>query len=75
MPNHDEAVEFLRLVQTADTYNRPQQLEDLRFRYGDQWPTQIQNSRQLESRPALTINETDAYLRKIENSSASKDRG
>lgn len=63
-----EAVEFLRIANDADTQNRAEAMEDLRFRYGEQWPVQIQQSRMLESRPALTINETDAFIRKIENS-------
>ena len=63
----DDGVEFLRHVSETDSLNRSEGLEDLRFRYGDQWPVEIQNSRQLEARPMLTINETDAYLRKIEN--------
>lgn len=67
MADAQEAVEFLRLVADADSTNRAEALEDLRFRYGDQWPVQIMQSRLLESRPALTINETDAYIRKIEN--------
>lgn len=64
---HD-AVEFLRLANDADVQNRTEAMEDLRFRYGDQWPVAIQQSRMLEARPALTINETDAFIRKIENS-------
>lgn len=67
MAEAQEAVEFLRSVVDADSGNRSDAMEDLRFRYGDQWPVQIQNSRMLEARPALTINETDAYIRKIEN--------
>ena len=67
MASPDEAVDFLRLVSDADSTNRAEALEDLKFRYGDQWPLEIVNSRKLESRPALTINETDAYIRKIEN--------
>ena len=63
----DDAVHFLRLVGEAESTQRAEALEDLKFRYGDQWPLEIVNSRKLESRPALTINETDAYIRKIEN--------
>jgi hypothetical protein len=66
MADPNDAVEFLRLVNEADN-DRVDQQEDLRFRFGDQWPLQIQNSRMLEARPALTINETDAFLRKVEN--------
>ncbi len=63
-----DAVEFLKLANEADSNGRVEALEDLRFRYGDQWPVAIQQSRMLEARPALTINETDAFIRKIENS-------
>jgi hypothetical protein len=34
---------------------------------GDQWPVEIQNSRNLESRPCLTINKIDAYVRQVTN--------
>jgi hypothetical protein len=62
-----EAIEFLRAVAEAETTNRAEALDDLRFRFGDQWPTVIQNSRTVEERPCLTINETDSYARKIVN--------
>jgi len=42
-------------------------LEDLKFAAGDQWPVEIQSSRNLESRPCLTINKIDAYIRQITN--------
>lgn len=67
MSRHEEAVEYLSLVQEAESANRAQAVEDLRFRYGDQWPAEIQNSRNLESRPCLTINEVDTYCRQITN--------
>lgn len=62
-----EAVDFMRVVQDADTFNRQEGLEDLKFRFGDQWPVQLQNSRQLEARPMFTINETDGYCRRVIN--------
>lgn len=67
MADPSEAVEFMRLVQTAETTNRQEGLEDLKFRFGEQWPAMIQNSRQLQDRPMLTINETDSYVRKAAN--------
>lgn len=67
MADPKEAVEFLRFVAEAESSNRVDGLEDLKFRFGDQWPTEIQNSRTLESRPCLTINEVDAYCRQVEN--------
>ena len=64
----DEAKEFLRFCADNDSNNRVEALEDLKFAGGDQWPVDIQNSRELESRPYLTINKIDAYCRQIANS-------
>lgn len=63
----DEAVQFMRLVAEAETTNRQEALQDLRFRFGDQWPVEASQSRDLQDRPKITINETDAYVRRIEN--------
>ena len=62
-----DAMSFLRLANEADSNNRSDALEDLRFVSGDQWPVEIQNSRNLEARPCLTINKLDAYCRQIAN--------
>lgn len=67
MPDPKEAVEFLRDTAEAESSNRVDGLDDLRFRYGDQWPAEIQNSRTLQERPCLTINEVDAFCRQVEN--------
>lgn len=67
MSDPREAVEFLRLVAEAESTNRQEALEDLKFRLGDQWAAEMQNSRNLESRPMLTINETDSYCRQVTN--------
>ena len=66
-PRIDEAKSFLRLANDADTMNRQEALEDLKFVNGDQWPVELQNSRNLESRPVLTINKLDGYCRQIVN--------
>jgi len=63
----EDAKKFLRLVSEADSNNRSEALEDLKFAAGDQWPVEVQNSRGLESRPCLTINKVDAYCRQIAN--------
>ena len=62
-----EAIEFLRQAAEADTTNRTEALDDVKFAAGDQWPVEIQNSRTLEARPCLTINKVDAYVRQITN--------
>jgi len=63
----NEAKEFLKLSSDAESNNRQEGLDDLKFAAGDQWPVEIQNSRNLESRPCLTINKIDAYVRQITN--------
>jgi hypothetical protein len=68
MADPAEAVEFLRSWWPRPRApTAPRRWTTCKFRFGDQWPTTIQNSRTLEERPCLTINETDAYLRKVVN--------
>ena len=62
-----EAQAFLKLCNDVDSNNRAEALDDVRFCAGDQWPVDVQNSRVLESRPCLTINKVDAYVRQICN--------
>jgi len=66
-PRIDAAMKFLRLASDADSNNRMEALEDLKFAAGDQWPVEIQNSRNLEARPCLTINKIDSYVRQVTN--------
>ena len=63
-----DAVDFMHLVAEADNTNRADGLSDLQFSYGEQWPAQVQNMRMLESRPCLTINKLDAFIRQVTNS-------
>ena len=66
-PRIDEAKQFLKLANDGDTMNRQEALEDMKFVGGDQWPVELQNSRNLESRPVLTINKLDGYCRQVVN--------
>lgn len=63
----EEAREFLRLSSDAESDNRQEGLADLRFVSGEQWPPEMQNSRNLEARPCLTINLMDGYCRQVSN--------
>lgn len=63
----NEAIKFWRLVNDADSNNRAEALQDIKFAAGDQWPVEIQNSRNVEARPCLTINKIDAYVRQVTN--------
>ena len=42
-----DAQKFLRFSNDADSYNRQDALDDLKFSSGDQWPVEVQNSRNL----------------------------
>jgi len=66
-PRIQEAVEFLKFANDADTTNRQEALDDLKFGGGDQWPVELQNSRNLESRPVITVNKVDNYCRQVSN--------
>lgn len=63
----NEAIKFWRLVNDSDSMNRAEALQDVKFAAGDQWPVEIQNSRNVEARPCLTINKIDAYIRQVTN--------
>ena len=63
----NKAIDFWRLVNDADSFNRAEALQDIKFAAGDQWPVEIQNSRNLEARPCLTINKIDSYIRQVTN--------
>ncbi len=62
-----DAQKFLRFSNDADSYNRQEALDDLKFSSGDQWPVEVQNSRNLEARPCLTINKLDGFIRQVCN--------
>ena len=62
-----EAIDFLKFANDADTMNRQEALDDLKFGAGDQWPVELQNSRNLESRPIIVVNKVDNYCRQVSN--------
>lgn len=62
-----DAIKLLRVTGEAESSNRQEALQDLKFSAGDQWPVEIQNSRNIEARPCLTINKIDAYIRQVCN--------
>jgi hypothetical protein len=62
-----ECVQNLKVAVDAESQNRAEGLQDLKFAAGDQWPAMIQTARELEHRPCLTINKTDAFVRQAVN--------
>jgi hypothetical protein len=64
----EEAREAFDLAAEAESRNRLEAAEDLRFaRLGEQWPEKIRKERELEGRPCLTINRMPAFIRQVVN--------
>lgn len=57
---------FKRCV-AADSDNRKAALEDLKFKAGDQWPSDIKNRRFQDKRPCLTINKIPSLTHQVTN--------
>jgi hypothetical protein len=63
-----EAREAFELCEDAESENREQALDDLKFaRLGEQWPEGVKKSRDEEHRPCLTINRMPAFCRQVVN--------
>lgn len=62
-----ECQERFRLSMAAETENRAEALTDIRFTNGEQWPVDIRRDREVDGRPCLTINITDAMVRRVTN--------
>lgn len=62
-----EACERLRICSDAESENRIEGLNALNFRDGEQWDADIANNRKIDGRPALTINHTNTFCRRVEN--------
>jgi Phage P22-like portal protein len=62
-----EAKKRLPLAADAESPNRTEALTDLKFGNGDQWPVDVQRDRDTDGRPCLTINITDAMVRRVCN--------
>lgn len=63
-----EALECFKAAQSNESENRAAALEDIKFaRLGEQWPNEILTQRNLERRPALTINKMPAFIRQVTN--------
>lgn len=65
-----EALEQFKLASEAESDNRQEALDDLKFsRLGEQWPEDMQRRRKLEGRPCLTINRMPSFIRQVVNDS------
>ncbi|WP_313195860.1 portal protein [Shinella zoogloeoides] len=63
-----EGLKAFERCSSAEKENRLDAEDDIRFsRLGRQWPEQIEKQRQLESRPCLTINKMQPFIRQVVN--------
>lgn len=51
----------------ADSENRKEALEDLKFKAGDQWPSDVKQQRANDKRPCLTVNEIPTLTHQVSN--------
>jgi hypothetical protein len=56
-----------RLSEEAEATIRRDALDDLEFRIGKQWPSDIQTSRTNDARPCLTMNRLPQFIRTVTN--------
>lgn len=57
----------LELAIEWESDNRNQALLDFEFRNGDQWPVDVRRDRETDARPCITVNLTDAVVRRVSN--------
>jgi hypothetical protein len=58
-----------KLCTEAEHETRLDAEDDVRFAYGEQWPSEIQTAREIDNQPCLTINKTGQYTRQVVNDS------
>lgn len=63
----EEAHTRFKLVEDAESDNRIQSLDDLRFVAGEQWPPEVMQERQRDGRPCLVINKLPQSIQQITN--------
>lgn len=51
----------------AESENRKQALDDLKFYKGDQWPADVAAQRNFDQRPCLTINKLPTFVNQVTN--------
>lgn len=54
-------------AETREASSRTEELDDLRFSHGDQWPLDVKNRRRQDNRPCLTINHQPQFIRQVTN--------
>jgi hypothetical protein len=62
-----EAMKRFKLASEAEMKIREEALDDLKFRSGDQWPSQFKQEREDDGRPCLVINTIPQYVQQVTN--------
>lgn len=62
-----ECAERLRICVAAESENRIKGIAAKSFRWGEQWDADVRNTRKIDGRPALTINHTNTFCQRQEN--------
>ena len=57
---------YVRCIE-AESKNRADALDDLKFKNGQQWPADIAAQRNMDKRPCLTINKIPTFTRQVTN--------
>jgi predicted NBD/HSP70 family sugar kinase len=60
-----EARERLDRAEIAERDNRAEQLEDMKFRAGEQWPEDLLTQREEDNRISLTINQMGQFIKQV----------
>lgn len=70
----DDDKELLRVAKERfdlcvehESHTRPEELDDLKFMVGQQWPTEVKAERDQNNRPCLTINRIPQFVRQVTN--------
>lgn len=63
----ETAMKRFNLAAEAEADTRKKSLDDLKFRAGDQWPTNVRQSRDIDKRPCLTINRIPSLVKQVTN--------
>ncbi len=63
----EEAAARLKIGEEAESENREKGIECKEFRWGKQWPDLAKSQREQDGRPCLTVNHTNVWCSRVEN--------
>jgi len=63
-----ECIHRMHISVTADSENRAQAMDDLRFKSGEQWDPAVKAQRVRDQRPCLTMNKLPTFVHQVTNS-------